>query len=183
MSGPKPWRVHRVETIQECRVFSVTRMDTRSPRTGDDHHFFGIQSTDWVNVLPMTPEGEVVLVRQYRHGSGTITLETPGGMVDPGEAPAEAAARELLEETGYQPDALIPLGHINPNPALFDNRLHGFLAKDARRVAEVRNESTEETHVELLPWEELRAQIRAGKIDHALVATVVYLYELWRSEG
>ena len=181
MRGPKPWQILGVQKIQDCRVFSVHRMDARSPRTGDDHHFFGIDSSDWVNVLPITADGEVVLVRQYRHGSREVTLETPGGMVDPGESPAVAAARELLEETGYAPDELVPLGHINPNPALFSNRLHGFFAKDVRRVSEIRNESTEETHVELVPWNDLRERIREGKVDHALVATVVYLYELSQS--
>ena len=76
------------------------------------------------------------MVRQYRHGAGQLTLETPGGLIDPGETPAEAAARELLEETGYAADEIVSLGAVNPNPALFSNRLHGFLARGAQRVRE-----------------------------------------------
>jgi 8-oxo-dGTP pyrophosphatase MutT (NUDIX family) len=178
MAGPRPWTTLANEAIQDCRVFSVRRVRARSPRTGDEHDFYAIDASDWVNVVAITPDGCVVMVRQYRHGAERITLETPGGMVDPGETPAQAAARELLEETGYAADELVPLGGVNPNPALFSNRLHGFLARGAHRVSEVRNESTEETHVELVPLAELREAVRAGRVDHALVIAVAYLYEL-----
>ncbi len=178
MAGPRRWDVLDSEKIQDCRVFSVHRTRMRSPRTGGAHDFFRIEATDWVNVIALTREREVVMVRQFRQGALDLTLETPGGMVDPGETPAEAAARELLEESGYAPGDLVALGSVNPNPALFANRLHGFLVRDARRVAEVRNESTEETHVELVPLDALAEQVRAGRIDHALVVAVFHLWEL-----
>jgi ADP-ribose pyrophosphatase len=178
MAGPRPWTTLANEAIQDCRVFSVRRVRAQSPRTGDAHDFFTIDSSDWVNVVAITPDDCVVMVRQYRHGAGRITLETPGGLIDPGETPAQAAARELLEETGYQAADWVPLGAVNPNPALFSNLLHGFLARGAQRVREVRNESTEETHVELVPLAELREVVRAGRVEHALVIAVAYLYEL-----
>ena len=178
MAGPRRWEVLDSEKIQDCRVFSVHRARTRSPRTGDEHHFYSIDSPDWVNVVALTPEREVVMVRQYRQGSRDLTLETPGGMVDPGESPADAARRELLEETGYAADEIVALGSVNPNPALFSNRLHGFLARGARCVADVRNDSTEETHVELVPFDSLRDGIREGRFDHALVLVVFYFLEL-----
>ncbi len=178
MAGPRPWTMLESEAIQDCRVFSVRRIRARSPRTGDAHDFYAIDSSDWVNVVAITPDDCVVMVRQYRHGAARITLETPGGLIDPGETPAQAAARELLEETGYAAAELVPLGGVNPNPALFSNRLHGFLARGAQRVHAVRNESTEETHVELVPLEKLREEVRAGRVDHALVIAVAYLFEL-----
>ena len=182
MAGPKPWTRLASEALQDCRVFSVHRVRARSPRTGGEHDFYTIDASDWVNVVALTPDDCVVMVRQYRHGAERVTLETPGGMIDPGETPAQAAARELLEETGYAAEEIVPLGGVNPNPALFSNRLHGFLARGARRVREVRNESTEETHVELVPLARLRQEVRAGRVEHALVIAVAYLYELESGE-
>jgi 8-oxo-dGTP pyrophosphatase MutT (NUDIX family) len=118
------------------------------------------------------------MVRQYRHGSREITLEIPGGIVDPGETPAEAAARELLEETGYRAERVEAIGSVNPNPALFENRCHTFLASGAVRVAEIQNTQLEETSVELVPMVEIPDQLRRGRIDHALVVAALYWYAL-----
>jgi ADP-ribose pyrophosphatase len=180
MVRPRPWTTIERERIQSCRVFEVERIRARSPRTGRSHEFFGIGASDWVNVIPLTPEGSVVMVRQFRHGVGAVTLETPGGIVDPGEIPAQAAARELLEETGYRAEAIVPLGSVNPNPALFGNRLHAFLARDARQVAEIAGGETEETVVELLPLPALRELVLDGVVDHALVVAALSLFELRR---
>ena len=118
------------------------------------------------------------MVKQFRHGSRTVTLEIPGGMVDPGEDPATAAARELLEETGYRAAEVVPLGSVNPNPALFGNRVHTFLAPGCERVAEIQNEGAEETHVALVPRDGLRARVLAGEVDHALVLAGLYWWEI-----
>lgn len=177
MTGPRRWsRVGR-EPIAQCRVFDVARIRSRSPRTGREHDFYAIEAPDWVNVIPVTPDDRVVMVRQFRHGADDLTLETPGGMVDPGETAALAGARELVEETGYRAERWRSLGGVNPNPALFGNRLHVFLAEGARRVAEIENgDGTEETAVELVPRSELPARIAAGEVDHALVVAALALY-------
>ena len=122
----------------------------------------------------------MVLIRQWRYGIQASTLEIPGGMVDPGESPAAAAARELREETGYAPDGVSELGTVNPNPALFGNRLHTFLARGARPVAPICNEGTEETVVELVAEGELRRLVRGGTVDHALVVSALHLLDLAR---
>jgi 8-oxo-dGTP pyrophosphatase MutT (NUDIX family) len=168
------------ENLQDCKVFSVSRTLAESPHTGAQHPFYRIDAGDWVNVVPVTPEGEVVMVRQFRHGSRRVTLEVPGGIVDPGETPAEAAARELLEETGYRGGAASPLGVVNPNPALFGNACHTYVIREAVRVAEIANGETEETVVELVPGESLHARLKAGDIEHALVVAALYWYDLHR---
>jgi 8-oxo-dGTP pyrophosphatase MutT (NUDIX family) len=123
------------------------------------------------------------MVRQFRHGARRVTLEIPGGIVDPGEVPEEAAARELREETGYRAGRLRPLGVVNPNPALFGNTVHTFLAEDVERVDEVCNVGLEETVVELVPEVEIPDRLRAGEVDHALVIAALHWWELDRRGG
>jgi 8-oxo-dGTP pyrophosphatase MutT (NUDIX family) len=183
MSGPARWRVVETEFLQDCRVFSVTRTLAESERSGERFPFYRIDSADWVNVVPLTREGHVVMIRQYRHGTREVTLEVPGGMVDPGESPVAAAARELLEETGYRAERVEPIGHVSPNPALFGNRLHAFVARGAERVAEIHNEGREETQVELVRRRDLPELVRRGRVDHALVVATLHFLDLAERAG
>jgi 8-oxo-dGTP pyrophosphatase MutT (NUDIX family) len=161
----------------------VQRTFVRPPGSAAAHPFYSIEADAWVNVVPITRDEQVVMVRQYRHGSREVTLEIPGGIVDPGEEPAAAAARELIEETGYRAERVRPLGSLNPNPALFANRVHTFLAEDVERVCEVRNGPLEETVVELVPADEVPERVRRGEIDHALVVAALHWWSLARERG
>jgi 8-oxo-dGTP pyrophosphatase MutT (NUDIX family) len=183
MSRPRRWNALETEALQDCTVFRVSRTLTESPHTGERHSFYRIDSPDWVNVVPVTPAGEIVMVRQFRHGLRDVTLEIPGGMIDPGETPEQAAARELLEETGYRAARLETLGSVNPNPALFGNRVFSFTAHGCERVAEVVNDGTEETVVELVSPLALRRLLREGRIDHALVMAAFLYFDLVREAG
>ena len=171
----KPWKRKKVKQIADCRVFKVCESASVSPSTVKEHPFFFIESSDWVNVVPVTPANEVVCIRQFRHGSEKISLEIPGGLVDPGEDPVAAASRECLEETGYSTDELVSLGVLNPNPAIFSNDLHTFVAMNAKPVADISNTATEHTEVQLIPMEQISDLLVSGEIDHALVAAT-----LWR---
>jgi len=183
MAGPRRWTVLETEFLQDCAVFSVSRTLARSPRTGNSHRFYRIDSPDWVNIVPITPAGDIVLVKQFRHGLDDFTVEIPGGLVDPGETPVDAAGRELLEETGYRAAEVVPLGSTNPNPALFGNTLHSFLGRDVEWVSELRPDSTEETDVMVVSPAELTDLIRGGSVNHALVIAALHLLQFEGGRG
>ncbi len=159
----------RSEPVADCRVFKVRRDLSADPRDGREHDFYVIEAPDWINVIPLTKAGEVVLIEQYRHGSEEVSLEIPGGMVDPGERPRDTAARELLEETGYEARGVDLLGRTRPNPAIQDNWIHTFVARDVEHRCEPSNAGTERTRVRLVPLEQIPALIAGGAITHALV--------------
>lgn len=174
MNRPSRWHVERLESLADYRVFSVSALHARRDRDGHAYTFFRIEASDWVNVVALTEHDEFVLVRQFRLGSGTETLEIPGGVVDPGETPQRTAERELLEETGYVAEHWQAIGRVNPNPALHGNALHTFLARGCRKVAEIVNDHAEETIVELVPRSRLQERVAAGEVDHALVLAALY---------
>jgi ADP-ribose pyrophosphatase len=183
MSTIKAWTELRREPVVDCRIFSVERSWARSPEDGREHDFYRIRSVDWAQVVPVTAAGDIVMIRQYRHGAEKITLEIPGGLVDPGEPPERAAARECLEETGYSAGNLRPLGALNPNPALFGHRLHTFVADGVEWVGEIQNTGREQTAVELVPTAELPRLLAEGVIDHALIAVTLWRYVYETSPG
>jgi ADP-ribose pyrophosphatase len=168
-NAPRPWARESSEQIADCRVFKVRRDSSLDPRDGRAHDFYVIEAPDWINVIPLTGDGRVVLIEQYRHGTGEISLEIPGGMVDAGESPREAAARELLEETGYEAGEVALLGKLRPNPAIQDNWIHTYVARGVRYRCEPENAGTEQTFVRLFPLERIPSLIAEGKITHALV--------------
>ena len=176
MTSVAEWRELAREPVADCRIFAVERSLAESPVDGSRHPFYRIRSQDWMQVVPITRDGQIVLVRQYRHGSGRLTLEIPGGLVDSGEDPAAAALRECLEETGYRGRHAVSLGVVSPNPALFDNRLHAYLAADVELERAIANTGTEQTDVVLRPVSELPRMLLGGEIDHALVAVTLWRY-------
>jgi ADP-ribose pyrophosphatase len=163
------WRREHSEQVADCRVFTVRRDFSADPRDGRAHDFYVIEAPDWVNVIPLTKDNEVVLIEQYRHGTEGVSLEIPGGMVDPGEGPLETAARELFEETGYEAAEVVFLGKTRPNPAIQGNWIHTFLARGVEYRQEPSNQGTERTRVRLVPLGLIPALIKEGAIDHALV--------------
>jgi 8-oxo-dGTP pyrophosphatase MutT (NUDIX family) len=170
------WREIARETVADCRIFTVERSVAVSPVDDTPHTFHRIRSQDWVQILPITTRGEAVLVRQYRHGDQRMTLEIPGGLLDAGEDPAAAALRECLEETGYRGTAAVSLGVVSPNPALFNNRLHGFFVRDVVPESAVQNTGTEITEPVLVPLRDLERMLLDGEIDHALVVATLWRY-------
>lgn len=183
MSELRPWTVKTKRKIADCRVFEAYEVLSQSPYDQGLHPFYLLRSGDWVNVIPLTADERVVLVRQWRHGSRSFTLEVPGGLVEAGLDPLAAAREELVEETGRRAGTWESLGRVNPNPALFDNRLHTFLATDLSHVGPVTITETERTEVELVPLAEVPDLIRRGVIDHALVVSAFALLFVRRGLG
>jgi ADP-ribose pyrophosphatase len=163
------WRRERSEQVADCRVFTVRRDHSTAAFDRRVHDFYVIEAPDWINVIPLTKDNQVVLIEQYRHGTEEVSLEIPGGMVDPGEEPHATAARELFEETGYEAAEVVFLGKTRPNPAIQDNWIHTFLARGVERRREPANDSTERTRVRLEPLARIPSLIREGAIDHSLV--------------
>jgi ADP-ribose pyrophosphatase len=174
----KPWPCIRSQSVQSFQIFSIRADTTLSPRTSVEHDFYVIETRDWVNIIPLTSDHQVVMIRQYRHGSREVTLEIPGGLADPGDTPEKAAARELLEETGYRAEQLIKIGKVNPNPALFDNDCYTFVARNIEKIGDPMPDQTEDIEVVLIPLVDIPELIRKGKIDHAIVISAFCHYFL-----
>lgn len=173
---PAPWTRVGVRHERDYRIFRTQTLDVTDPRDGAPYVRTVIRAPDWVNVIPVTAQGDVVLVRQFRFGTWSNTLEIPGGMVDAGEDPLVTATRELEEETGYRAGRVVPLGVSHPNPALFDNRLHSFLAEGCVRVHDGRPDHGEDLEVVVVPKAELPRLVKSGEITHSLVLAAL-LYE------
>ena len=170
------WKLKSTKPLHDYRIFR-TRSDTRvSPRTGKEHEFYVLESPDWVNIVAVTDNDEIVLINQFRHGVSASVLEIPGGMIDEGEAPILSAERELLEETGYAANEFIEIGRVHPNPALFDNLCYTFLAKSAKKIREPEFEGTEDIETILYPASDIKKLIQSGEITHSLVINALFFY-------
>ena len=170
------WRVVETKTLLHTPVFDVLAQKERSP-AGLAGTYVAMQAPDWVMVIPVLGE-DFLLVRQWRHAARRITTEFPGGVRDGDEDPAEAARRELLEETGFRAGTLIHLGSCGPNPALFSNTFHIYLARDLISTGAQHLDADEVLTCERRPIREVLAGYGSGEYSHALMGTALAFYLL-----
>jgi len=175
----KPWPTLQSRPVSDHRIFKIRADLKQSPRTGRDHEFVVIESVDWVNVIALTPQREVVMVEQFRHGTNTVELEIPGGIMDATDpSPVHCGIRELREETGYEgPEARL-IGTVAANPAIMNNFCHTILVENCQLRHGVEFDHGEDIVTRLLPVAELPALVARGQIRHPLVAAAIYHFEL-----
>jgi len=177
----KPWPKIGSKPLGDYRIFSVRSDEKVSPRTGQTHDFFVIESVDWVNVLAVTPQQELVMVEQYRHGSNTIELEIPGGVMDRTDrSPLETGLRELREETGYEGENARLIADVFSNPAIMSNTTHTVLIENCHLRHPIEMDSGEDLVTRLVPIAEVPALVATGKIKHPLVVVALYHFDLWQ---
>lgn len=176
------WQRQTSKQIADCRVFRVREDACERESDGAAHNFFVVEAPDWVNVIALTKEKDIVLIEQYRQGTEEITLEIPGGMIDAGEEPEAAARRELAEETGYEAGEFILLGKSRPNPAIQTNWMYHYLALDCEKTGETAFDEHESLLTKIASRAEVEKFIKSGEISHSLVVAGFYFLNLTKTK-
>ena len=173
------WEKSGDSIIATTRIFDVRAAKYRHPVKKLDRDFFIVHAPEWVNVLAVTPKHELVLVRQFRFGIDTFSLEIPGGIIDPGEPPVEAGLRELREETGFVGEGRL-FGQVHPNPAFMNNLCHFVLVENAVLSSALEWDPDEEIEVLTAPIDQVYAWAHEGRISHSLVLNALFFFApLW----
>jgi 8-oxo-dGTP pyrophosphatase MutT (NUDIX family) len=179
-SHPARWERGRERVIAATPIFELRGVSYRHPARKTEREFVSLASADWVNVIAVTPDDCLVLVRQFRYGVDDFSLEIPGGVINAGEDPVAAGRRELAEETGYAGGRARLLGGVYPNPAIQNNRCHLVLVEGVEPNGTVQWDQDEEIAVITAGFEETMDWARQGRISHALVICGLFYYEQWR---
>jgi len=172
----KPWKIISSKRDELIKFFKLRTDRAVSPRTNIPHDFYILESAGWINVIPLTPEEDVILIRQYRHGIQGFTLEIPGGIIEAEDSPEGAAVRELYEETGYRAKEMISLGSVHANPAILNNICYTYLAKDVYLAGKQELDDKEDIEIVIKPLSEIPRLIKEGEITHSLILAAFYRF-------
>lgn len=175
----QPWKTKSTKQLEDYRIASVRSAIRTNPRTQEDQEFYIMDCPDWVNIIALTPNKEMVMVEQFRHGTNTVDLEIPGGVMDPEDGSAvETGVRELREETGYEGINARIIGEIAPNPAIMSNYCRTVLIEECELKHATEFDSGEDIQTKLIPLSEMDHLVKTGAIQHSLVAVAFYHYKL-----
>lgn len=175
----RPWQKIATGKVGDFRIFSIRSERKVSPRTHREHEFYVIDAVNWVNVVALTPDRQVVMIEQYRHGSNTVELEIPGGMIDATDQSAVAAGvRELREETGFEGESACVIGEVFPNPAIMSNTCYTILVENCRCVHPTQLDHAEDLLTRLVPLADVAQMVASGAIRHSLVVVALYHLDL-----
>lgn len=180
---PDSWQQLRSHIRGHFRIFEVTEDYYSHPKFAEERSYFSIRTSNWVTIVAVTPEDQMVMIRQFRPGVAAVRLELPGGVIDPGEEPAVTAARELREETGFAGDAPLLLGEVEPNPAIQNNRCFLFLIRNAVKVGAQQLDPDEVIQVQLRPRAEALEMAQSGEISHGLNQLALLRYLVLHPAG
>jgi ADP-ribose pyrophosphatase len=175
------WKTTSKKVLAENPFLALEEHRREEEGTRRQGYFFIIDAPDWVNIIAMTDENDVVLIEQFRHGSEGIELEIPSGIIEDGEKPADAALRELLEETGYEKSSrseFKKIGEALPNPAFMRNTCYTYLLTHARLTGKIDPDEFENIRVRLVPRNEIERLITTGEIQHSIIITALYWLKL-----
>lgn len=169
------WETIEDKFISDYKIFKVRIKSRQHPQNGMISDFVTLDSPDWVNIIPVTPENKIVMIEQYRHGTNQITLEIPGGMIESGEEPKIAAMRECREETGYfsnsKPEEI---GMVYPNPAFLNNKCTTFIWKNCTKTTLQNLDLNEIINIKEFSLQEVKSMILNGTINHAVILNAFF---------
>lgn len=181
-SPPPHWEKLGESLIAPTRIFDLCAIRYRHPIRKSERDFYVINTRDWVNVVALTTDRQLVLVNQFRYGINQLSWEVPGGIIDAGEDPVGAGIRELTEETGFTGQNARLIGQNHPNPAIMNNRCHFVYVENCILSSALQWDTDEEIQITTLPVDQVYEQAQAGLITHSLALNALFFFApIWAS--